>query len=140
MNGFNGTIFAYGQTSSGKTHTMFGDMHSDHLKGIIPRATRHIFDFIDECEDETEFMIKCSMLEIYRENLYDLLNERSSDLRIKDHPRKGIFVDGLEEVMVGDEDELMEVLEMGARSKKMASTRMNEHSSRSHTLFIMEII
>ena len=140
LNGFNGTIFAYGQTSSGKTHTMFGEMHNDELKGIIPRATRHIFDFIDECEDDTEFMIKCSMLEIYRENLYDLLNDRSSDLKIKENPRRGIFVDGLEEIMVGDEDELMDVLDLGAKSKKMASTRMNEHSSRSHTLFIMEII
>jgi kinesin family protein 5 len=140
LDGFNGTIFAYGQTSSGKTHTMFGEMHSEDLKGIIPRSTQQIFDAIEACEDDVEFEIGCSMLEIYRENLFDLLNNRSSDLKIKEDPRKGIVIANLEQQFVENEEELMELLDTGAQSKKVASTRMNEHSSRSHTLFFIEII
>jgi kinesin family protein 5 len=138
--GYNGTIFAYGQTSSGKTFTMFGDLHEDEMRGIIPRAMRHIFDHIGSVSDyDTEFVLKCSMLEIYKENLYDLLNDRNSDLKIKENPRKGIYVDGLHEENVVDEEELLNVLEIGGKAKMMAATRMNQHSSRSHTLFIMEI-
>ncbi len=74
LNGYNGTIFAYGPTGSGKTHTMFGDVTVETLKGIIPRATRQIFSSIENDEMEIEYLISCSMLEIYKENLYDLLS------------------------------------------------------------------
>lgn len=73
MNGYNGTIFAYGQTGSGKTYSMFGDIYKKNLKGLIPRSIEHIFKTINSCDVDIEFILTCSMLEIYKENLHDLL-------------------------------------------------------------------
>ncbi len=100
LTGYNGTIFAYGMTSSGKTYTMYGDLYDEGLQGIIPRASHHFFDHIRKLEDDVEFVIKCSMLEIYKETLYDLLNNRAHDLKIKEDPRKGIYVHGLTEIVM----------------------------------------
>lgn len=74
MAGYNGTIFAYGQTGSGKTYTMMGsDIHKEELQGVIPRSVNFIFQEIENVEIQIEFTIRCSMLEIYREKLNDLL-------------------------------------------------------------------
>lgn len=99
LNGYNGTIFAYGQTGSGKTHTMYGDFHDEEKKGIIPRAAKHIFDFIEKCEWDVEYTIEASMLEIYRETLNDLLAISKTDLKIKEDPQKGIHVGNLTQVV-----------------------------------------
>jgi hypothetical protein len=141
LNGYNGTIFTYGQTSSGKTYTMYGNMYDDGLQGIVPRAMKQIFEFIQNVDFEVDFVLSCSMLEIYKETLYDLLNpERTMDLKIKESPRRGIYVEGLTQISVVSEEELMEVLEIGDRAKTVAATRINQFSSRSHTIFVMEII
>ena len=95
MNGYNGTIFAYGQTGSGKTFTMFGELRSDDLKGIIPRSIEEIFMYINKCDSSTEFILSCSMLEIYKETLYDLLSVNRPDLKIKECPQRGIYVENL---------------------------------------------
>ena len=74
MEGYNGTIFAYGQTGSGKTFTMMGsDIHDMDLQGIIPRSVNFVFQEIENVDIETDFTIRCSMLEIYKERLNDLL-------------------------------------------------------------------
>ena len=104
LNGYNGTIIAYGQTGSGKTFTMFGpDLFDEDLRGIIPRAAEDIFNKIEDCQEDIEFDIRCSMLEIYKEKLRDLLwlsnnmggIEESPQLKIKENPLRGIYIDKL---------------------------------------------
>ena len=104
LKGYNGTLIAYGQTGSGKTYTMYGpDVFDEDLRGIIPRAAEDIFTKIDDCEEDIEFDIRCSMLEIYKENLRDLLwlssniggFEEPPQLKIKESPAKGIYVEKL---------------------------------------------
>jgi hypothetical protein len=73
LKGYNGTIFAYGQTGCGKTHTMSGTPEN---KGIIPKAFDHIFGCIDDAEDNKKFLVRCSYLEIYKEKIRDLLSQR----------------------------------------------------------------
>ena len=100
LNGYNGTIFAYGATGTGKTHTMFGDIHDEKMKGVVPRAANAIFNYISKSESDVDFVVKCSMLEIYREILNDLLTTEKLDLKIKNHPQKGIFVKNLTEYVI----------------------------------------
>lgn len=87
LKGYNGTMFAYGQTGCGKTHTMMGPTHEDgpeavpdEHKGIIPKALRHIFAFIGDADKETKFLVRCSYLEIYNEQVLDLLSNKKSDV------------------------------------------------------------
>ena len=83
MDGYNGTIFAYGQTSSGKTFTMEGlSIEDDKLKGIIPRMMDKIFDLILNSPEELEFTVKCSFLEIYKEKINDLLDCKNKIIKI----------------------------------------------------------
>ena len=108
LKGYNGTVIAYGQTGSGKTYTMFGpDLFEDDMRGIIPRAAEDIFTKIDECEQEIEFDIRCSMLELYKEKLRDLLWIANQDgtgthpqLKIKESPQKGIYIDKLTQKVI----------------------------------------
>lgn len=140
LNGYNGTIFAYGQTGSGKTHTMMGkSIFDDDQRGIIPRAASHIFETVNSDFGEIEYTLKCSMLEIYKETLRDLLQSHQINLRIKQCPRKGIYVQGLTEVCITNEKDMLEVLELGDQMRAVASTRLNQTSSRSHLLFILEV-
>ena len=74
---------------------MLGNLADENLKGIIPRATSHIFDYINKCDIEVDFVINCSMLEIYKETLYDLFCVEKNDLKIKESPCRGIYVEGL---------------------------------------------
>lgn len=86
LEGFNATIFAYGQTSSGKTHTMEGPtIQDDQQRGIIPRMFQFIFDYIhNQAEESTEFTVKVSMFEIYNERIQDLLDSNRTNLTIKE--------------------------------------------------------
>jgi len=138
MSGYNGTIFAYGQTGSGKTHTMMGvDVWDEDSCGIIPRASSQVFATVAKSH-EVEFTFKCSMLEIYKETLRDLLGD-GPKLQIKECPRKGIYVAGLTECYLVSEEEMVELLELGERHRTVASTKMNKASSRSHQLFMLEV-
>lgn len=100
LEGYNGTIFAYGQTGCGKTHTMLGVQDDEDLKGIIPRAYVHIFGCIDEAKEGVKYLVRCSYLEIYNESILDLLSDKKSKLDVKEDPEKGIFVQGLTGVIV----------------------------------------
>ena len=138
--GWNGTIFAYGQTSSGKTFTMQGAMTNEKLKGIIPRIVDGVFEYIDNSPDHIEFIIKVSMLEIYMESLTDLLNINGAKaIKIRETPTKGIFIENLVEPCVGDESEVMEFLAIGNSNRKIGRTDMNAVSSRSHLVTILNI-
>jgi len=141
MSGYNGTILAYGQTGSGKTHTMFGpDIYDSENKGIIPRVANDIFNFNEFNPDTKEFLVSCSMLEIYKENLRDLLiDSAGEELKIKESPQRGIYVEGLTEFPIGSEEELMYWIEQGESRRAWAETRHNSVSSRSHALFMLEV-
>ncbi|KRX08581.1 P-loop containing nucleoside triphosphate hydrolase [Pseudocohnilembus persalinus] len=139
MNGYNGTIFAYGQTGSGKTHSMFGDIHNYSQRGLIPRSIESIFKHIKKCDQDIDWVLSCSMLEIYKENLNDLLSLNKADLKIKESPIKGIYVEGLSSINVSSQRELFEILDLGEQMRKVSATRINQYSSRSHTIFMLEI-
>lgn len=140
LNGYNGTVFAYGQTGSGKTYTMMGvDIYDEEHRGIIPRAATQVFEAIESADRDVEFTFTCSMLEIYKETLKDLLEPSSKELKIKEDPRRGIYVAGLREVSVVSDDEMMQIIHVGEQTRTVATTRMNRVSSRSHQLFMLQV-
>ncbi|XP_062863433.1 kinesin-like protein KIF11 [Trichomycterus rosablanca] len=148
--GYNCTIFAYGQTGTGKTFTMEGERspneeftwEEDPLAGIIPRTLHQIFEKLTS--NGTEFSVKVSLLEIYNEELFDLLSpspDVTERLQLFDDPRnkRGVIVKGLEEITVHNKNEVYQILERGAAKRKTASTLMNAYSSRSHSVFSVTI-
>uniref|UniRef100_A0A8C3XIT4 Kinesin family member 11 n=1 Tax=Chelydra serpentina TaxID=8475 RepID=A0A8C3XIT4_CHESE len=148
--GYNCTVFAYGQTGTGKTFTMEGERSPDEeytweedpLAGIIPRTLHQIFEKLSE--NGTEFSVKVSLLEIYNEELFDLLNpspDVGERLQMFDDPRnkRGVIIKGLEEITVHNKDEVYQILERGAAKRTTAATYMNAYSSRSHSVFSVTI-
>jgi kinesin family protein 5 len=139
LEGFNGTIFAYGQTSSGKTHTMQGILENPEKEGIIPRMIRYVFNYILHSKEEVEFTVKVSMIEIYMEKIRDLIDTKRSNLNIREDRVKGVYIEDLSEHYVGNEMEVLELMKIGSDNRAIAATNMNDHSSRSHSIFIMTI-
>eukprot|EP01084_Bolivina_argentea_P181327 313180_1 len=143
LSGYNGTIFAYGQTGTGKTYTMVGIPKDETMKGIIPRAFNHIFNKIGE-RNEDSFLIRCSFIEIYNDSIKDLLSTHFDDtsLELREHPEKGVYVKDLSYMEVKTEDELQKYFEIGNNHRHVAETAMNRDSSRSHSVFtiIMESV
>eukprot|EP00161_Ancyromonas_sigmoides_P008060 TRINITY_DN2022_c0_g1_i2.p1 TRINITY_DN2022_c0_g1~~TRINITY_DN2022_c0_g1_i2.p1 ORF type:complete len:281 (-),score=20.40 TRINITY_DN2022_c0_g1_i2:5-847(-) len=139
LEGYNGTIFAYGQTGSGKTHTMLGDRSSATDMGVIPRAASAIFEHIRTDMSGSEYTLVVSFLEIYREKIRDLLDPAKSNLSVRETPKKGIYVEGLSEEYVTTEQDIFDLLELGQQARAIASTRMNDVSSRSHSVFTLTV-
>lgn len=140
MQGFNGTVFAYGQTSSGKTFTMIGpDSADESLSGIIPRTVSTLFDIIRESPDHIEYSVKVSYCEIYLEKIRDLIETDLTNLKIHEEKTRGVFIEDLSEHYVSNESEVFELLSQGNQNKEVAYTKMNAGSSRSHSLFIITI-
>lgn len=149
LQGYNCTVFAYGQTGTGKTYTMEGERtddpsvswEDDPLAGIIPRTMYHIFEKLQR--QDVEFSIRVSFLELYNEELFDLLGSTDDPLRLKiyeDSSRKGsVIINGLEEVVVRSKDEVYQIIERGSAKRQTAATLMNASSSRSHTVFSVTI-
>lgn len=138
--GYNGTVFAYGQTGSGKTYTMMGaDIADDSSKGIIPRIVEQIFDSIARADSNIEFMVKVSYMEIYMEKIRDLLVPQNDNLPVHEDKQKGVYVKGLYEFYVGSVGEVYQVLERGGQARAVAATNMNQESSRSHSIFLIEV-
>ncbi|KAG9393558.1 Kinesin motor domain [Carpediemonas membranifera] len=138
--GYNGTIFAYGQTSAGKTHTMQGpDLDDFHNRGLIPRIIDSVFTHLEEADASLEFSIKVSYVEIYMEKIRDLLDVSKANLPIHEDRTRGIFIGGVTEIHVGSPEEIVNVMKLGARNRIVASTNMNADSSRSHALFIVTL-
>nr|XP_043609488.1 kinesin-like protein KIN-7K, chloroplastic isoform X2 [Erigeron canadensis] len=134
MEGVNGTIFAYGVTSSGKTHTMHGDQRSP---GIIPLAVKDAFGFIQETPNR-EFLLRVSYLEIYNEVVNDLLNPGGQNLRIREDSQ-GAFVEGIKEEVVLSPAHALSLIAAGEEHRHVGSTNFNFLSSRSHTIFTLTI-
>ena len=137
--GINGTLFCYGQTSSGKTYTMEGIPTDDILMGVIPRMMQLIFDKISSGSPDIEFSVKCQYYQIYNEKIQDLLDTRKTDLAIREDKNKGIWVEDCTEEYVESEQEMFNFFQNGAANRAVASTKMNALSSRSHSLFAVII-
>ncbi|KAL0453198.1 UNVERIFIED_CONTAM: Kinesin-like protein KIN-7O [Sesamum latifolium] len=135
VSGFNGTVFAYGQTSSGKTHTMRG---SKSELGVISLAVHDLFNIIQQDMDR-EFLLRMSYMEIYNEEINDLLAPEHRKLQIHESIERGIFVAGLREEIVASADQVLELMEFGESHRHIGETNMNVYSSRSHTIFRMII-
>ncbi|KAG2809097.1 Kinesin heavy chain [Phytophthora cactorum] len=142
MAGYNATIFAYGQTSSGKTYTMEG-ANIDHpeLQGIIPRTATEIFNNVMNADENMEFIVKVSYIEIYMERIRDLLDPYKSkvNLQVREDAQRGIFVEGMTEMCVTSDEELLAAMRAGAANRAVAATGMNEGSSRSHSVFMVTL-
>ncbi|XP_030482197.2 kinesin-like protein KIN-7K, chloroplastic [Cannabis sativa] len=134
MEGINGTIFAYGVTSSGKTHTMHGDQRSP---GIIPLAVKDAFSIIQETPNR-EYLLRVSYLEIYNEVVNDLLNPAGQNLRIREDAQ-GTFVEGIKEEVVLSPAHALSLIAAGEEHRHVGSTNFNLQSSRSHTIFTLTI-
>ncbi|KAG6501108.1 hypothetical protein ZIOFF_040976 [Zingiber officinale] len=134
MEGVNGTIFAYGVTSSGKTHTMHGDQRSP---GIIPLAVKDAFSIIQETPSR-EFLLRVSYLEIYNEVVNDLLNPAGQNLRIREDTQ-GTFVEGIKEEVVLSPAHALSLIAAGEEHRHVGSNNFNLLSSRSHTIFTLTI-
>ncbi|KAL1586371.1 hypothetical protein WHR41_05518 [Cladosporium halotolerans] len=138
--GYNGTVFAYGQTGSGKTYTMMGaDIADDGSKGIIPRIVEQIFHSIMSSDGSIEFTVKVSYMEIYMEKIRDLLVPQNDNLPVHEDKARGVYVKGLHEFYVGSVEEVYQVLERGGAARMVAATNMNQESSRSHSIFVIEV-
>uniref|UniRef100_A0A8C9HGV2 Kinesin family member 27 n=1 Tax=Piliocolobus tephrosceles TaxID=591936 RepID=A0A8C9HGV2_9PRIM len=143
IEGYNATVFAYGQTGSGKTYTIGGGHIASVVegqKGIIPRAIQEIFQSISE-HPSIDFNVKVSYIEVYKEDLRDLLELETSmkDLHIREDEKGNTVIVGAKECHVESADEVMSLLEMGNAARHTGTTQMNEHSSRSHAIFTISI-
>ena len=138
VDGFNGAVFAYGQTSSGKTHTMHG---TPDEPGVIPLAVEDVFDFVRRRSDAREFLIRASYLEIYNEKMMDLFADDADAeaLAVREDTEGGTYVSGLREEIVTTTEEVLALLKLGAKRRHVGATNMNAQSSRSHTIFRMRV-
>uniref|UniRef100_T1JMP3 Kinesin-like protein n=1 Tax=Strigamia maritima TaxID=126957 RepID=T1JMP3_STRMM len=139
LNGYNGTIFAYGQTSSGKTHTMEGVIGDNIMQGIIPRIVSDIFNHIYSMDEDLEFHIKVSYFEIYLDKIRDLLDVSKTNLSVHEDKNRVPYVKGATERFVSSPEEVLDVIEEGKVNRHIAVTNMNEHSSRSHSVFLINV-
>ncbi|KAG0473166.1 hypothetical protein HPP92_015023, partial [Vanilla planifolia] len=134
MEGINGTVFAYGVTSSGKTHTMHGDQNSP---GIIPLAIKDVFSIIQDTPGR-EFLLRVSYLEIYNEVINDLLDPTGQNLRVREDAQ-GTYVEGIKEEVVLSPGHALSFIAAGEEHRHVGSNNFNLFSSRSHTIFTLMI-
>ncbi|OMP04267.1 hypothetical protein COLO4_09775 [Corchorus olitorius] len=145
--GYNTAILSYGQTGSGKTYTMWGppsamvevsSPRSD--QGIVPRIFQMLFSEIQREQENTDgkqvnFQCRCSFLEVYNEQIGDLLDPTQRNLEIKDDPKNGLYVENLTEEYVSSYEDVTQILIKGLSSRKVGATTVNSKSSRSHIVF-----
>lgn len=136
MDGINQTVFAYGQTSSGKTHTMKG--YSPQERGLIPLSVQEIFSHAESVPGRT-FEISCSYIEIYNESVNDLIEPTNKNLDVRESIANGIYINRLTETKVNGFDQVMQLMAKGDEFRSIAATKLNELSSRSHTVFRINI-
>ncbi|ANM63996.1 phragmoplast orienting kinesin 1 [Arabidopsis thaliana] len=149
LSGYNSCVFAYGQTGSGKTYTMMGEISEAEGSlgedcGVTARIFEYLFSRIkmeeEERRDENlKFSCKCSFLEIYNEQITDLLEPSSTNLQLREDLGKGVYVENLVEHNVRTVSDVLKLLLQGATNRKIAATRMNSESSRSHSVFTCTI-
>lgn len=141
INGYNGSLFAYGQTGSGKSYTVMG---YGQRSGLIPRSIADVFQRKEDMERDAqkEMIVQISYVEIYNENVRDLLasgDQGGVDLKIIDHPKVGVCVTGLTEAVCNNAADAQKLLAYGIKRRVTGVTMMNAASSRSHAVFIMKI-
>ena len=140
--GYNTCLFAYGQTGSGKTYTMMGDIYNKTNRGVIPRLCEEMFSRIKKEQSETptlSFKVDASYHEIYNEKVIDLLDKSQNQLRVRQHPLNGPFVEGLSTHQVNDVAGIFSLLRRGGSERSTATTNLNDNSSRSHAIFTLTI-
>eukprot|EP00041_Stephanoeca_diplocostata_P031724 m.994762 g.994762 ORF g.994762 m.994762 type:complete len:1439 (-) comp24013_c0_seq2:707-5023(-) len=142
LNGFNACIFAYGQTGSGKTHSMMGDPTSPKDCGIVPRLCSDLFVHVTErASDLLSFSVEVSYMEIYNEQVFDLLQsvKKSQSLKLRNHRTLGPYVEGLSKFAVSSFSDILNFMENGNALRRTAATKMNDTSSRSHAIFTLTV-
>ncbi|KAK3875436.1 hypothetical protein Pcinc_019693 [Petrolisthes cinctipes] len=146
LDGYNVCVFAYGQTGSGKTFTMEGDYENEQLEGMIPRTVKHIFSTMKQLEDKGwSYKAETSFLEIYNETIRDLLatpkeaKNLTYDMKLVDNKKNEHYVTNLKVVPVTCEAQIQKLLKLAQQQRAVASTNMNERSSRSHSLFQLKL-
>uniref|UniRef100_A0A182SQK3 Kinesin-like protein n=1 Tax=Anopheles maculatus TaxID=74869 RepID=A0A182SQK3_9DIPT len=140
LEGYNGTILAYGQTGTGKTYTMSGNPESPQTKGIIPNTFAHIFGHIARGKENQKFLVRVSYMEIYNEEVRDLLGkELNKSLEVKERADIGVFVKDLSGYVVHNADDLDNIMKLGNKNRVVGATKMNSESSRSHAIFSITI-
>ena len=140
LNGYNGTVFAYGQTGAGKSYTMMGSDIDDHdLRGIIPRIVEQMFASIQTSPGNIEYTVQVGYMEIYMERIRDLLAPQNDNLPIHEEKNRGVYVRGLLEIYVSTIGEVYEVMRRGGLARATAATNMNQESSRSHSIFVITV-
>lgn len=127
MNGFNGTIFTYGQIASGKTYTMFGESRDNERLGMIPRAIKKIFDFIENSDENDEFLIKFSFFELINEKIRDLLNPLGENLKLK-YGKNGVFISGIREVYTRNEVDISDLIAIGFENRDKVKIQQPRHT------------
>ena len=145
LEGYNSTLFAFGPTGTGKTHTMEGEVASDEMAGIVPRAVRLILERLEQ--GKAEYTVRVSFLELYNEELLDLLADSKEQggkgnkpLRLCEDVNKGVVCQNLEEVTVMGADHVLDILKKGIKQRATAATNCNKNSSRSHSIFTLKIM
>ncbi|XP_034445865.1 kinesin-like protein KIF3B isoform X1 [Hippoglossus hippoglossus] len=137
--GFNGTIFAYGQTGTGKTYTMEGVRNDPEKRGVIPNSFEHIFTHISRSQNQ-QYLVRASYLEIYQEEVKDLLSKNQAHrLELRERPDTGVYVKDLSSFVTKSVREIEHVMNVGNQNRSVGSTNMNEHSSRSHAIFVITV-
>jgi len=141
LDGFNGTLFAYGQTGSGKSFSLMGPTSNP---GVIPRLAKQLFQTIDHDtreEPASEIRVTMSFLEIYNEELKDLLDPlpQKKKLYVHQHPKLGVYVPHLTEAATESAEDCFRLLDFGAKIRATAQTNMNSTSSRSHSVLTLRI-
>lgn len=140
LEGYNGTILAYGQTGTGKTYTMSGSADSPQTKGIIPNTFAHIFGHIARGKENQKFLVRVSYMEIYNEEVRDLLGkELNKSLEVKERADIGVFVKDLSGYVVHNADDLDNIMKLGNKNRVVGATKMNSESSRSHAIFSITV-
>lgn len=140
LNGYNGTVFAYGQTGAGKSYTMMGtDIDDEMGKGIIPRIVEQMFASILTSPSNIEYTVRVSYMEIYMERIRDLLVPQHDNLPVHEEKSRGVYVKGLLEIYVSSVDEVYEVMRRGGAARAVSATNMNQESSRSHSIFVITV-
>lgn len=140
LEGYNGTIFAYGQTGTGKTFTMEGVRAFPEKRGIIPNSFAHVFGHIAKAEDDVRFLVRVSYLEIYNEEVRDLLGkDQLQQLEVKERPDVGVYVKDLSAFVVNNADDMDRIMTLGNKNRSVGATNMNLHSSRSHAIFTVTV-
>ncbi|PIN14199.1 Kinesin-like protein [Handroanthus impetiginosus] len=145
LSGYNSCMFAYGQTGSGKTYTMLGEIEELEVKpspnrGMTPRIFEFLFARIraeeeSRRDEQLKYNCKCSFLEIYNEQITDLLDPSSTNLMIREDMKKGVYVENLSEFEVHTVGDILQLLSQGSSNRRVAATNMNRESSRSHSVF-----